>query len=114
MKSKEAVPDGAPRFLEHGNIGEADDGFVQFEVRETEGAVVADTHGFGDPFQDGAQLFEAFGRGSGVSSGMASSEAFQHGAEFGESAQFVGGHGLNMRNRASGYAAEVKGACCWR
>jgi hypothetical protein len=44
---------------------------------------------------------------------MASSEAFQQGAEFGELAKFGGGHGFNMRNRASGYAAEVKGVSRW-
>lgn len=113
VKSEEAVPDGAPRVLEHGNVREADDGFVQFEVRETEGAVVAGTHGFGDPFQDGSQLFEAFGRRGGLRGRMTGGEAFQHGAEFGESAQFGGGHGFNMRNRASVYAAEVKGSRRW-
>lgn len=113
VKGEEAVPDGAPRFLEHGDVGEGDDGFVEFEVRVTEGAVLADTQGFGDSFQDGAQLLELVGRGGGVSGRMAGSEAFQHGAEFGESAQFGGGHGFIMRNRASGYAAEVKGARHW-
>jgi hypothetical protein len=48
-----------------------------------------------------------------VSGRMAGGEAFQQGAEFGESAQFSGGHGFNMRNRASGYAAEVKGVQRW-
>jgi len=109
VKGKEAVPDGAPSVLEHRNIREADDGFVEFEVGVTKAAVVAGTQGFGEPFQDGAQLLELLGRGGGVSGRMASSEAFQQGAEFGESALFSGGHGFNMQNRASGYAAEVKG-----
>jgi hypothetical protein len=95
--------------LEHRNIREADDGFVEFEVCVTKGAVVAGTQGFGEPLQDGAQLLEILGRGGGVSGRMAGGEAFQQGAEFGESALFSGGHGFNMRNRASGYAAEVKG-----
>ena len=109
VKGEEAVPDGAPGVLEHGNIGEADDGFVKFEVRVTKGAVVAGTQGIGEPFQDGAQFLELFGRGGGVSGGMARGETFQQGAEFRESAQFCGGHGCYMRNRASGYAAKVKG-----
>lgn len=113
VKGSEAVPDDAPRFFEHGNVGEADDGFVKFEVRVTKAAVVAGTQGFGEPFQDGAQLLELLGRGGGVSGRMASSEAFQQGAEFGELAKFGGGHGFNMRNRASGYAAEVKGVSRW-
>lgn len=50
VKSKEAIPDGAPGVLEQGNVGEADDGFVEFEVCLTKGAVVAATHGFGEPF----------------------------------------------------------------
>ena len=109
VKGKEAVPDGAPGFFEHGNIGEADDGFVEFEVCVTKGAVVAGTQGFGEPLQDGAQLFQLFGRGGGMSGSMAGGEAFQHRAKFRESAQFGGVHDCNMRNRASGYAAEVKG-----
>jgi hypothetical protein len=113
VKGKEADPDGAPRFLEHGNVGEGYDGFVEFEVCVTKVAVVAGTQGFGEPLQDGAQLLELFGRGGGVSGRMASSEAFQQGAEFGELAKFGGGHGFNMRNRASGYAAEVKGVSRW-
>jgi hypothetical protein len=113
VKGEEVVPDRAPRFLEHGNVGEADDGFVEFEVRVTKAAVIAGTQGFGEPFQDGAQLLELFGGGGGVSGRMAGGEAFQQGAEFGEPAQFGGGHGINMRNRASGYAAEVKGVSRW-
>jgi hypothetical protein len=109
VKGEEAVPDGAPGVLKQGNIGEADDSFVKFEVCVTKVAVVAGTQGFGEPLQDGAQLLELFGRGGGVSGRMASGEAFQQRAEFGESAKFGGGHGYNMRNRASGYAAEVKG-----
>ena len=77
VQGPEAVPDDAPCFLEHGNIGEADDGFVKFEVRVTKAAVVAGTQGFGEPFQDGAQLLELFGRGGGVSGRMAGGEAFQ-------------------------------------
>ena len=113
VQGMEAVPDGAPCFLEHGNIREADDGFVEFEIRVTKGAVVPGTQGFGEPFQDGAQFLERFGRGSGVSGSMAGGEAFQQGAEFGESAKFGRRHGGNMRNRASGYATEVKGAQHW-
>jgi hypothetical protein len=44
---------------------------------------------------------------------MAGRKSFQQGAEFRESAQFGGGHGCYMRNRASGYAAEVKGVPHW-
>ena len=113
MKGEQAVPNRAPCFSEHRNIGEADDGFVKFEVRVTKGAVVAGTQGIGEPFQDGAQLLELFGRGGGVSGSMAGGEAFQQGAEFRESAQFGGGHGCYMRNRASGYAAKVKGLRHW-
>jgi hypothetical protein len=40
---------------------------------------------------------------------MAGGEAFQHGAEFREAAHFGGVHGGDMRNRALGYATEVKG-----
>lgn len=76
VESEETVPDGAPGVLEHGNIGKADDGFVQFEIRVTEGAVIAGKHGFREPFQDGAQFLELFGRDGGVSGCMAGGETF--------------------------------------
>lgn len=93
MKSKEAVPDGAPGVVEQGNIGESDDDFVEFEVCLTKGAVVAGKQGFGKTSQDRAQLLNLFGRGGCVSGSMSGGEAFQHGAELGELAKFDGCHG---------------------
>ena len=50
VQRSEIVPDRAPSFLEQGNVGEVYDGFVEFKVRLTKGAVVLRKQGVGKPF----------------------------------------------------------------
>ena len=50
VQRSEIVPDRAPSFPEQGNVGEVYDGFVEFKVCLTKGAVVFRKQGVGKPF----------------------------------------------------------------
>ena len=49
VQRSEIVPDRAPSFPEQGNVGEGYDGFVEFKVRLTKGAVILRKQGVGKP-----------------------------------------------------------------
>lgn len=109
VKMQQAVPCQPPGNFELGNLGHLDEGLVQFEIGFSKGRVVAHAQCLSQLFEKGAQALELLGRTGGVAGRMARGKALQKRAEFGEALQFGGGHGFNRRNRASGYAAAIKG-----